>query len=862
MVQFASYIGDGKQVITAAQDGIIRVWDAETGKEMRRFSKQRPADVPVAPPAPNPKGAAAARILLAPRVSNVFTCATLTPDGKGLATGAQDGTITLWEIETGKEIRSWKQNPANGIFALVFAPDGKTLVAKSYNQWLVQFNTEDGKELRKFTFGSKNTPQRREQPFYGNNQGTSVTFLDQGKTVAAAMFIFENNQVIASLKRWEAETGKELEPLMGPKVPGFQGMAVSSDGKTSAWSVNDGTIRLWDLAAGKELHQVGGPQDGGFPMAMNFTADGKLLATRGQDQLVRVWNVETGKQAKVLGGEANGRYYGGFAPGNLAFSADNKRVLTGTSGMTIRQWDVTTGEEKGGAVGHHGAVAGLGLSSDGNTAITRSYNDNTIRVWDTRTGKEQRHFDVSVGIALSAFSADGRTLAVTGYDGSLRAYDLTTGKELAREQGKPTIGFQMLALSPDGKTAATRGYDQTIRLWDTATGREIRQLAPMPAMAGGPAPGNIQLAKAPFPMVYSAPVLAFSPDGSTLAATNGGGRQYLRAAARADFAAPVNAGPVVIGMWDVGTGKLVRRFEPARVGMTTFAFAPDTRTLASANYDGTISLWESASGKERFNFKALPQQGSVSMLTYSPDGRMLTGVAPDQTVRFWDAVTGKELKSFTTGHTSGLSSLALAGDGKTLATGGNDTTGLVFEVGSIKPEDRPQPVAIDSAQAEALWTALSGDDAKKAYEAIRALAAAPAQALPLVREQIKAVPPLDPKKMAQLMADLDSNQFGARQRATEELEKLAELAEPDLRKVIKGQPSLELRMRVERLLERLVNVAPPTAEELRALRALEVLEQLGTPEARQAIEALTKGAAGARLTRFAQLTLNRVQSKS
>ena len=131
-----------------------------------------------------------------------------------------------------------------------------------------------------------------------------------------------------------------------------------------------------------------------------------------------------------------------------------------------------------------------------------------------------------------------------------------------------------------------------------------------------------------------------------------------------------------------------------------------------------------------------------------------------------------------------------------------------------------------------------------------------AQAVPFLQERLKPVAAVDGKRLAQLIAHLDSDEFTARQKATEALERLGDLAVPALEKALAGKPALEMRTRIERLLETADRMPPP--EVLRSLRAVEALEHAGTPEARQRLEALAKGADGARLTREAQAALQRL----
>jgi uncharacterized membrane protein YphA (DoxX/SURF4 family) len=155
-----------------------------------------------------------------------------------------------------------------------------------------------------------------------------------------------------------------------------------------------------------------------------------------------------------------------------------------------------------------------------------------------------------------------------------------------------------------------------------------------------------------------------------------------------------------------------------------------------------------------------------------------------------------------------------------------------------------------------LWARLEAQDASRADEAIRALAASPRQAVALLRREVRPATPADPRRVARLIAGLDSEEFTSRESAARELEGLGELAEPALRKALAGRPTLEVRRRVERLLDRLV--VPPSGDALRALRAVEVLEMVGTEEARRVLREAARGAPEARLTREAKASLGRL----
>jgi len=845
-VFFLSYLTDDKEMLTVCQDGTIRVWEVATGKELRRFGKggnNNPVQGSI-----TIAGNGAVAMVMQPQV---FSGATLAPDRKMLATSGNDGTVRIWDVASGKEQHTWKPNPQIYIGGMVFSPDGKSLAVKSNDQSLRLYNVADGKEIRKL--GAQ--PDARRRVFFGGNPGSSMAFTPDGKIILSGAMEFENNQVTAVIKRYEVETGKEAGTIKGPQG-GFQSLALSPDGNTVAWGGNDGVLRLWDLVKDKEIHQMGGPQNGGYANAIAFAPTGKTLVTRSYDQVIRVWDTTTGKEVRQLGGQeiqnANGfvvRAYG-YAVSNLAFGADGKQLAAGTTGNTVRQWEVDSGKELTQSTGHHGPVVTLGVSPDGKTALTRA-GDNTVHVWDVATSKEIRHYGLPENVMHVFLSADAKTMVLGDYQGTIRTWDALAGKSIKEwkigQNQNPAfggfVGLASLAISPDGKTVAVRTYDQSIRLYDSASGRELKTMAEVPVANANGAVGVVLVNYgAPGPMV-------FSPDGSVLAALSNGGQQFIGRAR----AMGANS---QIQLWDVATAKPLRKIDPGTRGVACMSFAPDGRSVASGNYDGTVSLWEVTSGKERLNFKGGPQ-GGISVITYSPDGRTLLVSGTDNLVHLFSASSGKEM-SHVQGHDGGVVALALAADNRTLISGGVDTTALVYDLSTMTRAEKLQPVDMDADRVEALWKDLASEDAKKAYQAIQALANAK-QATQSLQQRIKPIEAPDPKRVAQLIEDLEGEKpFAARQRATEELEKLGELAADALKKVLDDKPGLEMQMRIERLLERLVTGQAPPPDRLRAHRVLEILERVGSEDARTVVTDVAKGAAGARLTRDAQDSLNRM----
>jgi hypothetical protein len=171
-----------------------------------------------------------------------------------------------------------------------------------------------------------------------------------------------------------------------------------------------------------------------------------------------------------------------------------------------------------------------------------------------------------------------------------------------------------------------------------------------------------------------------------------------------------------------------------------------------------------------------------------------------------------------------------------------------------------RPAKLQPQEFQSLWADLTTQDAPKARQARWTLVAAGGQSVVFLQEHLHpAISPASAETIARLVVDLDSGQFPVRTKATAQLAQLGELAEPALLDALKKQPSLELRQRIEQLLNKVVDQrSRPSGDRLRSFRAIEILEQIGTPEARRLLETLARGASGSLLTREAKASLGRL----
>jgi RNA polymerase sigma factor (sigma-70 family) len=844
-ISFAAYTPDGKAIVTAGRDKMVRLWDLATGQEVRRFAwddaehdgKLEPAEDEAAQRREQQYWDDLAR-----------SCqAALSADGRIVA-ASRGGAVCLWETAGGKKLRQL-QTGHKRLLQLAFAADGKSLLTLGPGQATAVWDVATGKCVR-------STEGKPVPLFFAplGLIGTHNALVSPGLKYLA--YCGQDNGGASCVHIRDLESGKELPPIPGGLAS--MALAFSADDRTLVYENAETGIVLADVTTSRELRRLKsrGRNDSetsmDSAMALAFSPDGKRLAVSWDSNTIELLDLATG-QSILPAGKLTGEQYDQHSTNwwtllvrpALAFSPDGKKLVCSLGGPTLRQFQVDTGAEiPGPGAGHRAPVSTLALSSDGRTLWTFSPGD-PARSWDWRTGQETGQREVPAGATQAAFAADGRFASAAGHTFALCGAD---GKKASISTGDSLP--ESLALSPDGALLATRNFMKAeVRLWDAATRRERYTLG-----RTGDAPAG---ASATETTGVLPPDLIFSPDGRWLAA-GGPSRQLC--------------------LWDVARGTLHREL-PLQAGQAIerFAFSPSGRILATLQADRTVALYEVVTGGPRGRLgepdpkhrRIYFTDGSRSpadasqmrrdapvCLALSPDGRYLALAQHTPEIRLWDVRARREVGRFA-GHEGGVVSLLFAPDGKHLFSGGTDTTALTWDLTRLTQAQSAPAVELPARTLDALWTDLAGKDAAQAFDAIRKLSASPDQTVALLRDRVRPATPADPKRLARLLGDLDSDVFEVRRQAQSELEGLGELAETALRKALTGDPSLEVRQRVERLLDNLSGQAPP-AERLRELRAVELLELISSSEARQLLQTLAEGAPEARLTREARSAVRRL----
>lgn len=648
----------------------------------------------------------------------------VSPDGRHLLSAAYDKTVRLWEIETGREIRPFLGH-TEALASVVFSPDGKLALSGGSDGTLRLWDIETGKLVRLF---EGHTGWIR-----------TVCFSPDGKYIlsGSADYSPEPEDRDRSLRLWDVNTGEQLLQFEG-ETRSINAAVFTPDGRSVLTASDWLPVQLWDVEKRKLLRRFATPES--TPLSIAVSPDGRMAATghnaKGHNAqglpdgkffdpehcVVCLWDVQTGQLIRKLRGHSGPVHA-------VAFSPDGRYVLSGSGGHhyadtyaaakdnSLRLWDVETGEvlfevETGTCINSVAFTPDGRFVVSGGGEILLGGGDGKpdLRLWRLpesvwpKITEFRRFGDVHtrpIADVAHLPSKDGRSVAVAGYDGTVRIWNVDTARESRPRLDLGDASLKSIAAAPDGETIAVGDHSGNVYLSDVATGKVRRKLAlgtgNVYDLAFSHDGTRLYVGMAHYPNKGSGAVLVYDAASGKRLRELEGADNYGQIVAPLPDGVHVVAGGQVRrgGVWNSRTGKL----------LTPFRDLPNTPLAAAASPDGTLAaigfdvarirdnrwddpdapgIWLCDVKTGRVVRKLRGHTGNVNALAFTADGRFLISgsgghhkrqefvPAWDNTLRVWNVKTGAEVARVPVETEWGVWSLALLPDGRHVVTAGGD----------------------------------------------------------------------------------------------------------------------------------------------------------------------------------------------
>jgi WD40 repeat protein len=403
---------DGRQALSGAAEGTLRLWDLQTGQSLRTLEGH---------------------------VGSVTAVAVL-PDGLRALSASRDRTLRLWDLQTGQTLCTLEGH-TDWVLAVSVLPDG----------WHALSAADDG-TLRLWDLQTGQAMRRLEGHVGGIN---AVAVLPDGRQALSAASD-------GTLRLWDLQTGQALRRLEG-HAHRVNAVAVLPDSRYALSASDDRTLRVWDLQTGRALRTLMG--HAGLVTAVAVLPDGRQALSAASDGTLRLWDLQTGQALRTLEGHADWVRA-------VAALPDGRRVLSASDDRTLRLWDLQSSQSLRTVEGHAGLVTAVAVLPDGRQALSAA-SDGTLRLWDMRTGQSLRTLEGHAsGVTSVVILPDGLHALSAATDGPLQLWDLQTGQVLRTLEGHSSEVTSIVVL-PDGRHVLSASSDNTLKLWDLSTGRIV-----------------------------------------------------------------------------------------------------------------------------------------------------------------------------------------------------------------------------------------------------------------------------------------------------------------------------------------------------------------------------------------------------
>jgi WD40 repeat protein len=541
-----------------------------------------------------------------------------SPDGCTLATGSWDGSLKLWDIESGSLL--WANWFTDNIECLAFSPDGCTISSGGGDATVQLWDASTG--AHRLTLSGHNGPV------------FALAWSPDGSVLASGGV----DRVIRLWKLSETQSETSLRLLTGHSN-WVLGLAFALDGTKLASGSWDATVRLWDVENLSLLQTLIGHTERVRVLA--WSPNGRLLASCGFDRTIWLWDSSQSSYRTGLHGHSAGVYY-------IAFTPDSHSLLSASEDGTLRVWDVERGQCVHIMQGYAVSLYDVSWSPDG-TRLASAGSNALVSIWEPAGAAPPRllrgHRSLVFGVA---WSPDGKFLASCGLDNTVRLWDATTGeaRHVLRDPDHADTLFFGVAWSPDGTQIASASYQYGLQVWRVTTGTRqwigsaqstrIRRVAWSPdgaLLASCGDDGSVCLWKASDGTLLHqfqehrgiVMNIAWSHDGKLLA--SGGG----------------NRGSGYFVIWNPQSGERLLAWSEPNMVVNALAWSRTESVLVSGGSDGSLRWWD-VQHKECLVLRQ-EHQGAVQSLRLSPDNQRLASCGDDNTIQIWKLESGEHLQT-------------------------------------------------------------------------------------------------------------------------------------------------------------------------------------------------------------------------